>query len=552
MATTAPTPQPAGTLLDRKLKSTKHRRTRIVILSAILIIGVIYILTKLVSDLSSTHPSTIFPYMLLGLALLIALGFEFVNGFHDTANAVASVIYTHSLDPHAAVIWSGFWNFIGVLTSSGAVAFAIVSLLPIELILKVSRGSGFSMVFALLVAAILWNLLTWARGLPASSSHTMIGSILGVGIANKLMHPGSLTSGVDTTQLIKIAKALFFSPLVGFTGAFILLWLMKRVITDPALYKAPDGDQPPPFWIRCLLILTCTGVSFAHGSNDGQKGMGLIMLILVGTVPTAYALNHTVGPDQLFDFVAVSQQVSDTLGHYIPPSASLPGPSGTDSATTPHAPAAELQHFIETRQYTADTTLALRGMVDTIRMEAQSSGSLGNVPADDQANVRNQMYLVSETLLLLPKEAPKGGVHLAAQDQPILDNYRGYLDRSTKFIPTWVKVAVALALGFGTMFGWRRIVITVGEKIGGKHLTYAQGACSDLVSMMTIFGADHFGLPVSTTHVVSSGVAGAMTANGSGLQFRTIRNIALAWFLTLPTAALLAGCLFWLFNKMVA
>ncbi len=550
MATTVPRPQPTGSLIERKLKSKKPPRALVYLFYTIAAIGVVYVLSKLSADLSHTHPATVLPYLLLGLALIIALGFEFVNGFHDTANAVATVIYTHSLEPHAAVIWSGIWNFIGVLTSSGAVAFAIVALLPVELILKVSRGSGFSMVFALLLAAILWNLLTWARGLPASSSHTMIGSILGVGIANQLMHPGSLTSGIDWDQVLKIAKALFFSPIIGFTGAFLLLWVMKRVITDPALYKAPEGDQPPPFWIRTLLILTCTGVSFAHGSNDGQKGTGLIMLILVGTVPTAYALNHTVGPDQLFDFVAVSQQVSDTLGHYIQPTATLPGPAGTNSNTTPQSSAAELQHFISTREYSSDTTLALRRMVDTIREEAQSSGSLGNVPEGEQANVRNQMYLVSETLGLIPKFAPKGGLQLAQADKPILANYREKLDRSTKYIPTWVKVAVALALGFGTMVGWKRIVITVGEKIGQTHLTYAQGASAELISMVTILGADRFGLPVSTTHVVSSGVAGAMTANGSGLQFRTIRNIALAWFLTLPTAALLSGCLFWLFNKI--
>ena len=329
---------------------------------------------------------------------------------------------------------------------------------------------------------------------------------------------------------------------------------MKRTITDPALYEAPEGDAPPPFWIRCLLILTCTGVSFAHGSNDGQKGMGLIMLILVGTVPTAYALNHTVGPEQLFDFVAVSQQASGTLGHYIQPTATLPGPAGMNSSTTPNDSAAELQHFISTRKYSPDTTLALRDMVDTIRDEAQGAGSLGNVPQRDQTNVRNQMYLVSESLMLIttPKVAANDGLNLSPADKPVLENYRGYLDRSTKFIPTWVKVAVALALGFGTMFGWKRIVITVGEKIGGKRLTYAQGACSDLVSMCTIFGATQFGLPVSTTHVVSSGVAGAMTANGSGLQFATIRNIVMAWFLTLPAAALLAGGLFWMFNKIVS
>ncbi|HEY4356388.1 MAG TPA: anion permease [Acidobacteriaceae bacterium] len=513
-------------------------------------IALIYIVTKLTRDLANTHPSTALPFVLLGLALVIALGFEFVNGFHDTANAVATVIYTHSLEPHFAVIWSGIWNFLGVLYSGGAVAYAIVSLLPIELILKVSKGSGFSMVFALLVAAILWNLLTWARGLPASSSHTMIGSIVGVGIANQLMHPESLTSGVDWDQLIKIAKALFFSPLIGFTGAAILLWLMKRFITDPSLYQAPDGEDPPPFWIRTLLIGTCTGVSFAHGSNDGQKGMGLIMLILVGTVPTAYALNHTVGPDQLVDFVAVSQQASDTLGHYIQPTATLPGPAGIDSDTTPQASAAELQHFISTHKYGPDTTLALRRMIDTVRDEASASGSLGNVPQSDQANVRNQMYLVSEALALIPKFGAAGGLKLQALDGKILINYRGYLDRSTKFIPTWVKLAVALALGFGTMVGWRRIVITVGEKIGKQHLTYAQGAAAELMAMSTIFGFDRIGLPVSTTHVVSSGVAGAMTANGSGLQIRTIRNIALAWFLTLPTAAILSGVLYWAFNKI--
>src|ERR1700761_8009402 len=460
MATIAPLPQPTATVLDRKLEARKYRRTRIIAFSIIGIVGTIYVLTKLVSDLSTTHPSTIFPYLLLGLALVIALGFEFVNGFHDTANAVASVIYTHSLDPHVAVVWSGFWNFIGVLTSSGAVAFAIVSLLPIELILKVSRGSGFSMVFALLVSAILWNLLTWARGLPASSSHTMIGSILGVGIANQLMHPGSITSGIDWSQVTKIAKALFFSPVVGFTGAFILLWIMKRVITDPELYQAPENDQPPPFWIRCLLICTCGGVSYAHGSNDGQKGMGLIMLILVGTVPTAYALNHAVGRRDIVNFTAVSNQTSAVIQHYVQPSTVI-GDAGS-----------ELENFVSTHKWTPNTTLALSQQVVDIRNEATNYGSLADVPAGMQANVRNQMYLADEAIRLAPKYGPK----MSAEDAGVLANYRSWLDKSTKFIPTWVKVAVALALGMGTMIGWKRIVVTVGEKIGKTHMTYAQGA----------------------------------------------------------------------------
>ena len=234
------------------------------------------------------------PWILLGIALLIALGFEFVNGFHDTANAVATVIYTHSLPAEFAVMWSGFFNFLGVLTSSGAVAFGIISLLPVELILQVGSGAGFAMVFALLVAAIIWNLGTWYLGLPASSSHTLVGSIIGVGLANQFMAPaGSATSGVDWSQATNVGMSLLISPIIGFFAAGTAALVMKLLVRKPALYEAPKGNTPPPLWIRALLIFTCTGVSFAHGSNDGQKGMGLIMLILIGVVPTAFALNRT-------------------------------------------------------------------------------------------------------------------------------------------------------------------------------------------------------------------------------------------------------------------
>jgi PiT family inorganic phosphate transporter len=503
-----------------------------IIFGIMLIGGLVYIASQLWTDLAPVHEGSLFPYFLLGLALLIALGFEFVNGFHDTANAVATVIYTHALEPHVAVVWSGLWNFIGVLTSSGAVAFAIISLLPVELILKVSKGSGFAMVFALLIAAILWNLATWWRGLPASSSHTMIGSIIGVGVANQLMHGSSGVSGVDWEQVTKVFKALLVSPVVGFVAAALLFWLFKAVMKDPRLYEAPKGAEPPPFYIRALLVLTCTGVSFAHGSNDGQKGMGLIMLILVGTVPTAYALNHTVGAKQVQTFAAVSQQVMGAVGNYLDPNTTV-----ADSGP-------ELESFVSTHKFVPSTMLALQQMVGDIRNEATQYGSLGAVPANMQANVRNQMYLTSETLRLLPKYGPK----VSADDQKVLTNYKGLLDSSTKFIPPWVKVAVALALGLGTMIGWKRIVVTVGEKIGKTHLTYAQGASAELVAMCTILAADSYGLPVSTTHVLSSGVAGTMAANKSGLQVSTIRDIALAWVFTLPAAAVLSGCLFWLFN----
>ncbi len=523
-----------GSVLDQKMSANPAGKWGMIAFIAMLVGGVIYIATRLTKDLSVVHNASIFPYILLGTALLIALAFEFVNGFHDTANAVATVIYTHSLEPHLAVAWSGIWNFIGVLTSSGAVAYAIVALLPVELILKVSSGSGFSMVFALLIAAILWNLGTWYKGLPASSSHTMIGSVLGVGLANQFLHARTGTSGVDWEQVTKVFKALIFSPLIGFFGAMALFFVFKHLLKDPRLYKAPEGTEPPPFYIRALLVLTCTGVSFAHGSNDGQKGMGLIMLILVGTVPTAYALNHTVDRGSVTTFAAVSTQVAGVLQKYEQGAPALgdPGP--------------ELERFISDHKYQPQTTAALEQMVNNIRNEAVSYGSLGNVPAEMQANVRNQMYMVSETFRLIPKFGPT----IAAGDTKIIANYKGFLDKSTKFIPTWVKVAVALSLGLGTMIGWKRIVVTVGEKIGKTHLTYAQGAAAELMAMCTIYGFDKIGLPVSTTHVLSSGVAGTMMANGSGLQMSTVRNIAMAWVFTLPAAALLSGSLFWLFNTI--
>jgi PiT family inorganic phosphate transporter len=510
-------------------------RIGVMIFGVALLIGCIYAGSHLIKDLSGVHNTGILPYLLLAGALLIALSFEFVNGFHDTANAVATVIYTHSLEPHTAVVWSGMWNFIGVLVSSGAVAFTIVSLLPVELILQVGSTAGFAMVFALLVAAIIWNLGTWWFGLPSSSSHTLIGSIIGVGIANQLMSAKSGTSGVDWGQAASIGKSLLFSPAIGFAGAYLLLLLCKALIPNKQLYVAPKGTEPPPFWIRSLLVLTCTGVSFAHGSNDGQKGMGLIMLILIGTVPTAYAMNHAVTYQQTQDFVAVSTQTADVLSHYVSPAAVI-----GDARD-------EVTDYIRTKQFTPNTMLALRQLVNGIGTEMAIYKDLKLVPQDKVRNFRNDMYVVSEALRLMQKK--KQPVFSAA-DADVLANYKRHVDNATKFIPGWVKVAVAMALGLGTMIGWKRIVVTVGEKIGKDHLTYAQGAAAEITAMFTIGAADWFGLPVSTTHVLSSGVAGTMAANHSGLQWGTVRNLLMAWVLTLPTSIVLAAGLFWLFRKI--
>ncbi len=476
----------------------------------------------------------LWPWILLATALAIALGFEFVNGFHDTANAVATVIYTHSLPPTVAVVWSGVFNFTGVLLSSGAVAYSIITLLPVELILRVGSGAGFAMVFALLIAAILWNLGTWWLGLPASSSHTLIGSVIGVGLANQLFSTASGTSGVDWSQAAKIGWSLLLSPLIGFIGSALLLLVFKRVVRKPELYDEPKGNAPPPLWIRALLIFTCSSVSFAHGSNDGQKGMGMIMLILIGTVPTAYALNRALPDSEVGVYRAVFEQAARSLDQTAPGAPRVAIDAARD----------KVDDYLKTRIYDASVVPALATMTHDLEGRLGRVGSLRDVPPSQTKNVRNDMYVVSEGLRLLDKEP---SFTADADQKEALKTYRGKLDEATKFIPTWVKVAVALALGLGTMVGWKRIVVTVGEKIGKTHLTYGQGASAELVAAATIAAADLYGLPVSTTHVLSSGVAGTMAANGSGLQWSTVRNLALAWVLTLPAAILLSGSLFWIF-----
>jgi inorganic phosphate transporter, PiT family len=499
--------------------------------------GALYVAWRLAADLSHVRSTYAYEFLLLGLALAVALGFEFVNGFHDTANAVATVIYTHSLEPHFAVVWSGLWNLAGVLMSSGAVAFGIISLLPPELILQSGTETGFAMVFALLVAAIVWNLGTWYFGLPNSSSHTLIGSIIGVGLMNQILEPKHTgTSGVDWSQAIGVIKSLVVSPIVGFVCSAVLLVLLKRILPTPKLYRAPEDGAPPPLWIRGLLVLTCTGVSFAHGSNDGQKGMGLIMLILVGCVPTVYALNHAVGYDEVHAFLTTSQRTERILSSYINPGFPPPGDARR-----------ELEHFIGVGKLGSQTLPALQQTIGDVQRQVATYQTLSRIPTTMTGNVRNDMYLAGETFRVIKRNRL---LQLRDSEADAFAKYELAIDGATKFIPAWVKVAVALALGLGTMVGWKRIVVTVGEHIGREHLTYAQGACSELVAMGTILAADRVGLPVSTTHVLTSGIGGTMVANGAGLRWSTIRNILMAWLLTLPASIVLSAGLFWLFRRL--
>ena len=474
---------------------------------------------------------TVTTYIFLILAILLALSFEFVNGFHDTANAVATVIYTNTLKATPAVVWSGIWNLIGVLSSSGLVAFGIVALLPVELVLNIGSAAGFAMVFSLLISAILWNLGTWYLGLPASSSHTLIGSIIGVGLANALMGPAhSMTDGVNWAKAQDVGLGLLISPVVGFCAAGLLLLLCKALVKTPSLYKAPEGPTPPPLWIRGILMLTCTGVSFAHGSNDGQKGMGLIVLILVGILPGTYALKMTADQSTVAS-VGVSARSLGAIFHQSAEGIELTGQGADDALTDFIKPRGTLSPLVYA---------ALSDQCEDLSRRLGDYKSLGDLPVADRGEVRSDLYLISKSLSKLQK----AGSVLTAPDLAKAAELQKGGEQLTNFIPDWVKYAVALALGLGTMIGYKRIVVTVGEKIGKDHLTYAQGGSAELVAMCTILVADRFGLPVSTTHVLSSGVAGTMAANNSGLQTATLRNILLAWVLTLPVCIFLGALLF--------
>lgn len=539
MATIVPAEaQAAAASSTRRFDAPVHPVARLLFL-ALVVGGFGYAAVSVIRDtqLAGT-PLASGVFLFLVLALLIALGFEFVNGFHDTANAVATVIYTNSLPAHAAVVWSGFFNFLGVMLSSGAVAYSIVTLLPVDLILNVGSGAGFAMIFALLLAAVVWNLATWYVGLPNSSSHTLIGSVLGVGLANQLINSGTGgTSGVDWSQAGKVLTGLWMAPLIGFFAAALLLVVLRYVTRNPKMMEAPEGDAPPPRGIRALLIFTCTAVSFSHGSNDGQKGMGLIMLILIGCAPTAYALNRTQPASETPAFVASARAASAVLERKGASAVPL------DRARPVLRQALERRATIDPQVYGAVIAVS-----DNLSRRVTTYRALSNVPAGATENVRNDMYLVLETTRAIAK-SPKAGLNPA--DADVLKDYQGRLEKGTRFIPLWVKIAVALALGLGTMIGWKRIVVTVGEKIGKQHMTYGMGASAELVAAGTILAADRFGLPVSTTHILSSGVAGASVASGQGLQRRTLLQLAAAWLMTLPVAMLLSGVLYWMLLLVV-
>jgi PiT family inorganic phosphate transporter len=463
-------------------------------------------------------PLAIFDGLTVGHAffLVLALGivfmFEFVNGFHDTANAVATVIYTNSMRPIPAVLWSGLCNFCGVYLGGIAVAFSIVHLLPVDMLVDINTNAGLAMVLALLISAIAWNFGTWYLGLPASSSHALIGSILGVGLTNGLLAGKYFGDGLNWHKVTEVGLALFVSPVLGFCLAAILLTICRKLVPNPQLYSTPEIGKPPPFWLRSILFLTCTGVSIVHGSNDGQKGVGMVMLILIGLLPAHYSLN-------LQHDAAQVARVSEA--------------------------AVEIDEFLAEQGVSADEPGLHSGHIREI---LEGKTSFADVPAEERWRVRT-------ALLHLDHHAQERmnamGTELPESTRKRLSKLRQELALATEYAPPWVLMAVAVSLGLGTTIGWKRIVVTVGERIGKSHLTYAQGATAEFVAISTIGLAVFGGLPVSTTHVLSSAVAGTMAANRSGVERSTVNKIALAWLFTLPATMLMSSLMLAAFRWFV-
>jgi phosphate/sulfate permease len=460
--------------------------------------------------------------LLLILCLVAACTFEFVNGFHDTANAVATVIYTNSLKPWVAVIWSGFMNSMGVFYGGIAVAMGIVNLLPVETLIDQNVAHSIAMVAALLVSAISWNLLTWYFGIPCSSSHTLVGSILGVGIAYSFL-PGVESAAVNWVKAQEIGWALLISPLIGFSLTIIVMYLLRVTTKGKSygddLFKEPKKNAPPPVWIRGTLLLTCTFVSFFHGQNDGQKGVGLIMLILIGIVPGYFALNSSFDPGKLTDPLTRIESVIKTID-----SAPLSDP--------------DQQRLAEATETNA-----------RIRTSIAQVSNINDIPRQQRFLIRKDIIVMDRDLnALLKKEEAR----VSQNDKKILKENLAAVRKVIDYSPGWVIVMISLSLGLGTMIGWKRIVKTIGEKIGKEHLTYAQGASAELVAATTIGLASSYGLPVSTTHVLSSGIAGSMVASKGvkNLQPDTVRNIIIAWCITLPVVVLMSGTLFLIFRSI--
>lgn len=447
------------------------------------------------------------------LCLLAVVVFEFVNGFHDTANAVATVIYTKALKPIIAIPWSGFWNFLGVFTGGIAVAMGILKLVPMDTLMTLPTAVGASLVLAVLLASIIWNLGTWYLGIPCSSSHTLIGALIGAGLGFTWYYGGG---GVNWHKAEEIGLSLILSPIVGFGLAILLMLFLKHVVRYKALFHIPENENDkPPLLIRAILIVTCTLVSFFHGSNDGQKGVGLFMLILIAFLPAKFAVDHSIPNDKIISTLNQTERILQTV------------------ATK------NIKNIAEFTKLNSDIELA------KIHLKFKNEKD-----KEETYTFRKQVESLVKSLKALHENK---AIIIDENNSNALKHQVSELNKLTEFAPIWVIIAISISLGLGTMIGWKRIAVTIGEKIGNEHLNYAQGASSEIVAASTIGISTLLGLPVSTTHVLSSGIAGSMVASGgaSNLNRGTLKSIGLAWVLTLPVSILLSLLLFLLFHLFI-
>ncbi|GKX59412.1 inorganic phosphate transporter PitA [Leminorella grimontii] len=485
--------------------------------------------------------------LMLGLALLFVLFYEAINGFHDTANAVATVIYTRAMREQLAVVMAGIFNFLGVVLGGLSVAYAIVHLLPTDLLLNINSTHGLAMMFSILLAAIIWNLGTWYFGIPASSSHTLIGSIIGIGITNAIVTSTSIVDALNIPKMLQIFASLILSPLVGLIIAGAMIFLLRRfwsgnkkrqrIHLTPAQREKKDGKRKPPFWTRIMLIVSAIGVSFSHGANDGQKGIGLLMLVLIGVAPAGFVVDMSASG---YDLARTRDALTHLEQYYEKHREAIPHIVGQDNAAATALPA-----IPSTTEYHCDSSRSLIAISHSKQMLEGITG-YDQLPAEQRSQLRRSLLCVADTAAKVTK-LPE----TSAQDKRYIKDLRTDLLITVEYAPIWIIVSVALALALGTMVGWRRVAVTIGEKIGKKGMTYAQGVSAQVTAAVSIGVASYTGMPVSTTQVLSSAVAGTMLVDGGGVQGKTVKNIFMAWVLTLPATIGLSSILYWIALQII-
>ncbi|CAL4325746.1 Low-affinity inorganic phosphate transporter 1 [Buchnera aphidicola (Eriosoma grossulariae)] len=479
-------------------------------------------------------------FYFLILSLIFVCVYEIVNGFHDIANSVITVIYTRSMSSNIAVIMASVFNFFGVILGGLSIAYTIVHLLPIEVLLNLSFFHRFLVIFFILLVVMLLNLFSWYYRLPSSSSHALIGSIIGIGFANSILFHCSLLNSINVIHIKNIFIVLICSPFFGFFIALFFVFLLRSlkmilkynniINMDPVFYKNKFNKTRPPFLIQMTLILSAIGLSYAHGSNDGQKSIGLIMLILMSILPGYFVLNLNSAPVEI---IHTQKSIKYFKEYY-----QLNNLHAMNSYSV-----SIKKHFYSKYSYYDDPFLSSMNYVNHI---------MNNVSNYRQLGITERIY-IHRLLLLISNHINKKLIlsNINQGDKIFLKKLQFNILKSTEYAPLWIIFMVAFFLSIGSIIGWRRISVTIGKKIGQKNMTYGQAISIQMTSSISIGLANYVGFPVSTTHISSSAVMGVMLISRGGIQLKTVKNIFLAWVLTIPISIFLSGLLYWMLFKIL-